>query len=261
MLTFLRKIRRSLINSGSARRYFLYAIGEIALVVIGILIALQINNWNETRKRNENLRIYLTNILADIEDDQATLVIIKNGSSFAHHSMTYLLKLAGAFDSNEFLQELPSYEGSPIWNNDIPENYDREFIELTFLWSIRVSTPVSNRSAINEMKNTGMYAHLYNQELKNALTDYHWNWDWRLGSSVMDDLREEWEKSLESEGIITSNISGIEDPIELIKNKPIRIAKIKRLIRESRFWAHSADLLEKEVDDLKQMIEKEILKM
>ena len=68
MLTFLRKIRRSLIISGSikkpaspvsggqsfwrrrAGRYLLYAIGEIALVVIGILIALQINNWNEWRK-------------------------------------------------------------------------------------------------------------------------------------------------------------------------------------------------------------------
>jgi hypothetical protein len=65
MLTFLRKIRRSLLQSDSTQkpaspvsggqslwrratgRYILYAIGEIALVVIGILIALQINNWNE----------------------------------------------------------------------------------------------------------------------------------------------------------------------------------------------------------------------
>jgi len=36
-----------MIESGIARKYLLYAIGEIALVVIGILIALQINNWNE----------------------------------------------------------------------------------------------------------------------------------------------------------------------------------------------------------------------
>jgi hypothetical protein len=50
MLTFLRRIRRSLIESGSLRKYLLYAIGEVALVVIGILIALQINNWNEWRK-------------------------------------------------------------------------------------------------------------------------------------------------------------------------------------------------------------------
>ena len=49
MLTFLRKIRRSLIESGSARKYLLYAVGEVALVVIGILIALQINNLNQEK--------------------------------------------------------------------------------------------------------------------------------------------------------------------------------------------------------------------
>ena len=51
MLTFLRNIRKSLIESGSAQKYLLYASGEIALVVIGILIALQINNWNEEQKQ------------------------------------------------------------------------------------------------------------------------------------------------------------------------------------------------------------------
>ncbi len=50
MFTFLSKIRKSLIESGSTRKYLFYATGEIALVVIGILIALQINNWNEWRK-------------------------------------------------------------------------------------------------------------------------------------------------------------------------------------------------------------------
>ena len=50
MLTFLRKIRKSLLDTGATRKYLVYAVGEIALVVIGILIALQINNWNEWRK-------------------------------------------------------------------------------------------------------------------------------------------------------------------------------------------------------------------
>ncbi len=65
MLTFLRKIRLSLIESGSARKYLLYAIGEIALVVIGILIALQINKSNEWRKEREIERV----VLEDIKDN------------------------------------------------------------------------------------------------------------------------------------------------------------------------------------------------
>ena len=50
MLTFFRRIRKGLLSDGATSKYLFYAIGEIALVVIGILIALQINNWNEWRK-------------------------------------------------------------------------------------------------------------------------------------------------------------------------------------------------------------------
>jgi len=50
MLTFFRRIRKGLLEGGATSKYMLYAIGEIALVVLGILIALQINNWNEDRK-------------------------------------------------------------------------------------------------------------------------------------------------------------------------------------------------------------------
>lgn len=65
MLQFFRKIRKSLIDSGSAQKYMLYALGEILLVVIGILIALQINNWNiERQDRKEELEI-----LKDLQRD------------------------------------------------------------------------------------------------------------------------------------------------------------------------------------------------
>ena len=50
MLRFFRRIRRRLFESGKTRSYALYAIGEIALVMIGILLALQVNNWNENKK-------------------------------------------------------------------------------------------------------------------------------------------------------------------------------------------------------------------
>jgi hypothetical protein len=62
MIKFFRKIRQRLLAEGNLKRYLLYAIGEILLVVIGILIALQINNWNEWRKD----RIKEENILHDL---------------------------------------------------------------------------------------------------------------------------------------------------------------------------------------------------
>jgi|TARA_R110002020_G_scaffold396281_1_gene606303 sensor domain CHASE-containing protein len=50
MIKFFRKIRQRMLSESKFSRYLLYAIGEIILVVIGILIALQINTWNEERK-------------------------------------------------------------------------------------------------------------------------------------------------------------------------------------------------------------------
>ena len=58
MITIFRRLRQKFIESGSITKYLLYAIGEILLVVIGILIALQVNNWNEERlDRGKELRL------------------------------------------------------------------------------------------------------------------------------------------------------------------------------------------------------------
>lgn len=85
MLTFLRKIRQSLIESGAARKYLLYAIGEIALVVIGILMALQINNWNEQRKDKEKEKEVLQEIRNNIElNSQRFLQEIGEEESVVH---------------------------------------------------------------------------------------------------------------------------------------------------------------------------------
>jgi len=53
MIKFFRKIRQQLITEGKFSKYLLYGIGEILLVVIGILIALQINNWNQARAKDQ----------------------------------------------------------------------------------------------------------------------------------------------------------------------------------------------------------------
>lgn len=66
MIKFFREIRQNLLNQGKTGKYFKYAIGEIVLVVIGILIALQINNWNEWRKDRVKEKIILNDLANNI---------------------------------------------------------------------------------------------------------------------------------------------------------------------------------------------------
>ncbi|MBT8300632.1 MAG: hypothetical protein KJO63_04830 [Maribacter sp.] len=66
MIKFFRRIRQNLLSAGKTGKYLKYAIGEIILVVIGILIALQINNWNEARKQNLRELALLKELKADL---------------------------------------------------------------------------------------------------------------------------------------------------------------------------------------------------
>ena len=69
MIKFFRKIRQRLLSENKTGKYLKYAIGEIVLVVIGILIALSINNWNEGRKDQSQELKYLIGIKSDLEVD------------------------------------------------------------------------------------------------------------------------------------------------------------------------------------------------
>ncbi|WP_292949779.1 DUF6090 family protein [Olleya sp. UBA1516] len=69
MIKFFRKIRQNLLSEGKLGKYIKYAIGEIILVVIGILIALQINNWNENRKQQSEIIDIYNQIALDLDND------------------------------------------------------------------------------------------------------------------------------------------------------------------------------------------------
>ena len=66
MIKFFRAIRKDLMEKNNTGKYFKYAIGEIVLVVIGILIALQINNWNEKQKLDVKTQDYYVQLLDDL---------------------------------------------------------------------------------------------------------------------------------------------------------------------------------------------------
>ena len=69
MLKFFRKIRQSLITGNKFSKYLIYAFGEIVLVVVGILIALQINNWNNSRTESKVLNSYAQKISLNLKQD------------------------------------------------------------------------------------------------------------------------------------------------------------------------------------------------
>jgi len=69
MIKFFRKIRYNLIEQNKTGKYFKYAIGEIILVVIGILIALSINNWNEEKKTQQRIVSFLIEIQNNLDND------------------------------------------------------------------------------------------------------------------------------------------------------------------------------------------------
>jgi Family of unknown function (DUF6090) len=69
MIRFFRYLRQSLTHKDKTSKYIKYAIGEIVLVVIGILIALQINNWNEHRKSNDSLNTIYSLVKEDLKSD------------------------------------------------------------------------------------------------------------------------------------------------------------------------------------------------
>ena len=82
MFKFFRKIRQNLILSRDFKKYLIYAAGEILLVMIGILLALQVNNWNESRKTYKKEKILLQGLLSDFENNKR---LIKKGRQKHKH--------------------------------------------------------------------------------------------------------------------------------------------------------------------------------
>ena len=108
MLSLLRKTRRSLINSSGVQKYILYAFGEIALVVIGILIAIQINNWNSRRIDKGIGQSYLLNLKTNSEKESKLLDI------FIHRASSYVQKVDSISAANQGNLSIPDLDNIGI---------------------------------------------------------------------------------------------------------------------------------------------------
>ena len=100
MIHFFRKIRHQLFTNNKFSKYLLYAIGEIVLVVIGVLIALQINNWNNQKLLNKAEVKSYQNIKRQIIEDKTELTQIKGFNNYFKKSSELANKIIEVQDYN-----------------------------------------------------------------------------------------------------------------------------------------------------------------
>ena len=155
MIKFFRNIRKNLLNKGktsnpsfakaSAGTYLKYAIGEIILVVIGIFLALQLNNWNQNRLDNLQATEALYNLKAEL---QKNIVDLEDMESRCDASITSTAK------------------GIEILNGDFTV---KDLIQIdTLIRSVLSTFPVT-KSTYEELINTGNFYNLKNETLKSEI--------------------------------------------------------------------------------------------
>ena len=101
MIKFFRNIRQTLIMENKTSKYLKYAIGEIVLVVIGILIALQINNWNEERKNEVTKQIYLKSLIAELKNNFNTYLDVQKNYDKRIASFDHLFNTINTANTNK----------------------------------------------------------------------------------------------------------------------------------------------------------------
>lgn len=149
MIKFFRKIRQNLLSEGKTGKYFKYAIGEIILVVIGILIALSINNWNEDRKNKLAEANYYCRILDDFELNEKLV-------DEALESTNDKIRRC-----KELIVDL----------NRIPNN--KSDILNDFIYTLRLNVFVPSRIAFDDLTSSGNLKLLTDLQLKNRLIEYN----------------------------------------------------------------------------------------
>jgi len=150
MINFLRKSRRKLADNNQFLQYSRYAIGEIVLVVIGILIALQFNEWNEQRKVNSIEQLLLKDlqqeVISNIEELQLTINSHEN-------SLNAAIELDRLRQMPKERQNLPD---STIFNL---------FKKMTYNWTYN-----PKRGCLNSVLSSGQINYISNSKLKYMFT-------------------------------------------------------------------------------------------
>ena len=138
MLRFFRHIRQNVLQQGKVSRYLGYAIGEIVLIMIGIFLALQLNNWNEDRKAQTEFDEYIVQLKEDV---RAAIKFVKTreygGEIQAKHAMTILNVVEGT-EAPENLEAFEDAMGKlgKFAISDIPYGNLRDLLDGNLMRSL-----------------------------------------------------------------------------------------------------------------------------
>ena len=139
MIKFFRQIRKSLLMENKISKYFKYAIGEIVLVVIGILIALQINNWNETRKERNEEQELLNQLYSEYQSNLEQLdekIALRNSMLLASKKMLYYVDNPETRNTDSILKNMGFTVIAPTFDpivNDIISSGRIQLLQNTTL--------------------------------------------------------------------------------------------------------------------------------
>jgi hypothetical protein len=259
MFRFFRLLRKKLLEEGHIRKYFWYAVGEVFLVVIGILIALQINNWNEQRKYEAKIDNQLLALKEVLLHEKELLQSIQDQHSFRAHSLSKLLEIAELPPIQQNWWSFKEFRKSDIWNDTIPENGGPRFNRLAYRWSTGFTHFFIDKTVIDQLQNSGMLVALENQELNRALNEYYSMADVRFSQVEIpqnNPVIAMWRKELIYDGVVTFDQSLIEDPIALFKGHEDREAMLRSIAINAYWLELSAFEIEQRGDSLVAIIDK-----
>jgi hypothetical protein len=150
MYRLFRKIRRDLLEETKSRKYLYYALGELLLVVLGILIALQINSWNEERIEQSEITRFAHALINDLEQDLVMIDLVAG-------DMQRLLNQVA--DLSVYVQ------GKSIEQLDAGELSGRmkRMYYRPYAW---------NRSALQQINSSGALRQMNNRELVEKISAY-----------------------------------------------------------------------------------------
>jgi len=168
MINFFNKIRLGSLTENRFGKYLLYAIGEIVLVVIGILIALKINNWNTDRKNDALKRSYYVQILQDLEKEKTLMTEAnKHIDSFFIRLQSYKLSFKkpniSIWGATVGIGKVFSTEESQGWNLETNTNTIHTLINTGDIKLI--PTKIRNKILDFRHKQSGLLDYVKSQNL------------------------------------------------------------------------------------------------